>query len=38
MCTAGTCGLAMWATRLMPVAKKRGILAGAVDGRGELVG
>ena len=24
MCTAGTCGLAMWATRLMPVAKKRG--------------
>ena len=24
MCTAGTCGLAMWATRLMPVAKKLG--------------
>ena len=24
MCTAGTCGLAMCATRLMPVAKKRG--------------
>src|SRR5438309_418156 len=24
MCTAGTCGFAMWATRLMPVAKKRG--------------
>ncbi len=24
MWTAGTCGLAMWATRLMPVAKKLG--------------
>ena len=24
MCTAGTCGLAMCATRLIPVAKKRG--------------
>ena len=24
MCTAGTCGLAMWATRLIPVAKKLG--------------
>ena len=24
MCTAGTCGFAMCATRLMPVAKKRG--------------
>ena len=24
MWTAGTCGLAIWATRVMPVAKKRG--------------
>ena len=36
MCTAGTCGLAMCATRLMPVAKKLRILARAVDRLGEI--
>ncbi len=29
MWTAGTCGLAMWATRLIPVAKKRGCFSSA---------
>ena len=37
MCTAGTCGLAMCATRLMPVAKKLRIVLGAGDRCGEFV-
>ena len=36
MWTAGTCGFAMWATRLIPVAKKLGSSSCAVDARGEF--
>ena len=37
MCTAGTCGLAMCATRLMPVAKKLGSSSAPGIERGELL-